>query len=97
MIINGNLILYNSWAIESLGEIKEVKGNLDLSNCKNLTSLGNLEKVTGDLLLWNCKSLNDLGKLKEINGNLSTIGSGITQEYLRKYKPYLVDRNYWRK
>lgn len=96
MIINGNLNLHRS-SIVSLGKITEVKGGVQLRQCENLKDLGDLEKIQGNLILYNCKFLKSLGKLKEFNfmQSIRLSGSGITKDYVRKEKPWLMSVCSW--
>lgn len=93
MIINGNLDLSNS-SIESLVKLIEVNGYLYLSNCKNLKNLESLE-IVGNLFLRNCKNIKSLRNLKRVDGSLNLKNSGITKEYIIKYKPFLLDKSFW--
>lgn len=87
MIINGNLDLMENNNLISLGNLKKVKGNINLFDCKNLKNLGELISVYGDMNLNYCKKIKHLGKLKNVQGSIFLDGSGITEEYIKKYKP----------
>lgn len=80
--------------LKSLENLEEVKDFLVLKFCKNLISLGKLQKVKGELDLQYCSSLKDLGELKIVK-KINLFGSGITKQYMKKEKPFLLDKCIW--
>lgn len=87
------LKLMNCKKLISFGKLKKVTFYINAWGCENLTSIGDLEEV-GSLNLTNCINLKDLKNLK-IAKELILKGSGITEEYIRKQKPYLLSKCRW--
>jgi len=83
--------------LKSLGNLTQSsnpKISLDLSNCIKLTDIGNIRE-SGFINLENCKLLKTLGNLKIVHKILNLKGSGITKEYIKKEKPWLLDKCNW--
>lgn len=80
--------------LKSLENLEEVKDFLVLNYCKNLKSLGKLKTVKGNLDLRYCSSLKDLGELKIVK-KIYLFGSGITKQYIKKQKSFLLDKCDW--
>jgi|694.fasta_scaffold00083_44 hypothetical protein len=71
----GNLVIYETACVESLGNLKIVGGKLDIRGVVH--DLGELEYVGGDLIVKN-KLLKSLGNVKHIKGRLRIRNSGIS-------------------
>lgn len=96
--INGYLDLNFSEDLKSLGKLETINGLfLNLNSCYSLISLGNLKRVNGWLgLKWT--DLSNLGNLEYVEGLIYLdIGSNITKEYVKKYKPQLFKQCRWNK
>lgn len=110
MKIKGSLDLSES-SIESLGNLEEITFNfrgLILIKREKLKTLGKLTKVLFFINASYCENLISLSELSEVSSfNLKSLGrlkianeiilkdSGITLEYIRKQKPYLLSKCRW--
>lgn len=96
--VKGYLDLSFCENIKTLGNLKKVKGLfLNLNFCYSLESLGNLKFVNGWLGIKKT-SLKDLGSLEFVSGYIYIdIGSDISKEYIKKYKPRFLKQCFWNK
>ena len=87
------LILIKCEKLKTFGKLTKVPFFINASYCENLISLGELREV-GSLNLKACKNLKSLGKLKIAN-EIILKDSGITLEYVKKEKPWLLEKCKW--
>jgi hypothetical protein len=90
--IKGNLVIYETASIKSLGSLEKIGGKIDVRGY--VENLGNLKIVGGDFILKN-NSLKSLGALQKIKGRLRIRNSNLDDlgNLTEVGDRILVDRN----
>lgn len=74
----------------SLSNLEFISGSLILKGCNNLTNLGKIKSLNYWLNITDCYNLKSLEYIESVNGVLYLKNSGVTEEYIKKYKPQLL-------